>query len=190
MRKDKKEELDYYLHEYAPRQVIKTMCPKDYEIERYGCCLENEDVVFKERIVKKGQSDYGVLLLPITDEEQVLLEVNPNIFKNRPVSIGLPMGYLEEKEWYGQTAQRVLLKLGCRSKNIHELCNFTSIEDYSASHYKGLLADHCISFRDSEVPLFECNIDELTELVELGYIPDAGSQLMIEKGKEFVKKRY
>lgn len=190
MRREKKEELNYYIHEYTPLQIVKTLNSRDYEVERYGCGLENGEIIFREKVVKNYQSDYGVQLLPITDDEQILLEVKPTIFKNRPVSISLPVGYLDSKEWYGQTAQRVLLRLGCQSKNIHEICDFTSIEDYSAAHYKGLLADNCIPIRSADVPVFECSFEELNELIDMGYIPDAGSQLMVEKGKQYIKRRY
>ena len=36
---------------------------------------------------------------------------------------------------------------------------------------------------------FECNIDELFELYEKGYIQGGGSQLLIEKSRKYLGRR-
>ena len=89
MRKEKLEELHKYIEE------LKTIDIKEIDnngkgflsIKRYSCMLNNGKEITRERIVKNGKDGSAAIILPITKEGNVILVVQPRVFK--PSTVGV-----------------------------------------------------------------------------------------------------
>ena len=79
-------------------------------------------------------------------------------------------------------------------ENIRLLGQFYQDQGCSSAYNKSFLAEGCRkigsqSLDSSEfIKYFECSVDELYELVELGMINDLQSQYTIEKAKQYIRR--
>ena len=110
MRKEKLEELKSYIEElktikterkeeqfiYHKEQPIKR---KGFiNVESYDCTLQNGIIIPREKIVKGGKDGNAAIILPVTNEGNTLLVIQPRVFTKETVCVELPAGYIEENE--------------------------------------------------------------------------------------------
>ena len=197
MRKSKEKELEEYIKELKTKkkELIDTN-NKFLKVERYNCHINNGKTIIREKILKGNNTGSAVTICPITDKNTVILTVQPRVFTESTIGIDFPAGYGEKDEKYEEAALRELQEeTGYKPNSLIEVASYYQDDGVSAAYNKGYVALDCKKVSEQNldpgefVKYFECNIDELFELYERGYIQGGGSQLLIEKAKSYLKER-
>ena len=168
MRKEKIEELRSYIEELKTKKLeLLDKNSKFLKVERYNCDLNNGQTIIREKLLKGNGNGTAVNILPITIGNTVILTVQPRVFTESTIGIDFPAGYVEPGEEYEKAALRELQEeTGYFSKDLREVVKYYQDDGVSAAFNKGYVA-----------------------LYEKGYIQGGGSQLLIEKSKEYLKGR-
>ena len=197
MRKEKLEELHKYIEE------LKTIDIKEIDnngkgflsIKRYSCMLNNGKKITRERIVKNGKDGSAAIILPVTKEGNVILVVQPRVFKPSTVGVEVPAGYIEENEDPIASAKRELEEeTGYACEEMVLLAKYFQDSGCSAAHNHCFLALNCYKSTDQHldkdefVKFFECTFEEALELIDLGYINGANPIIAFEKAKNYLKR--
>lgn len=196
MRKEKLEELNEYVELLkTKRKKLMEMTGDFIKVNKYLVELNNGEVITREIILKGNNDGNASIVLPVTVDGNVILVVQPRVFTRSGVGIELPAGYVDVGEEYEDAARRELFEeTGYVPENIRLLGQFYQDQGCSAAYNKSFLAEGCRkigpqSLDSSEfIKYFECSIDELYELVELGMINDLQSQYTIEKAKQYIRR--
>lgn len=196
MRKEKLDELYGYVELLKTKK--KTLLEKTgnfINVEKYLIELNNGEVINREKILKGNSDGNASIVLPVTVDGNVILVVQPRVFTRIGVGIELPAGYVDEGEDYEDAARRELFEeTGYVPENVRLLGEFYQDQGCSGAYNKSFLAEGCRkigsqSLDSSEfIKYFECSVDELYELVELGMINDLQSQYTIEKAKQYIRR--
>ena len=196
MRKEKLEELYGYVELLKTKK--KTLLEKTgnfINVEKYLIELNNGEVINREKILKGNSDGNASIVLPVTVDGNVILVVQPRVFTRIGVGIELPAGYVDEGEDYEDAAKRELFEeTGYVPENVRLLGEFYQDQGCSGAYNKSFLAEGCRkigsqALDSSEfIKYFECSVDELYELVELGMINDLQSQYTIEKAKQYIRR--
>ena len=195
MRKEKLEELRSYIDEM--RTLKKTLLQepgKFITVEKYACLLNNGKRIPREKIQKNGMDGNAVIILPVTKDGNTVITIQPRVFTKETVGIALPAGYVEDNESYEAAARRELLEeTGYQAEKLIECASFYQDDGCSGAFNKGYLGLGCERIKeqnldpDEFIRYLECTVDELFYLVEKGYIKDGGSQLLIERARQYIK---
>lgn len=182
-------------------EELKTLCMTKQEnnrflsIESYVCQLNNGRTIKREKILKNNKDGSAVIIYPVTKDGKIILAVEPRVFTKSTVGVGLPAGYIEEKEKPIEAAKRELLEeTGYESNNLIHLGAFYQDQGCSSAFNHYFLALNCE--KTSEQKLDESEIikyflvddSELEELLENGYITGLNSGYLIEKVKNYRRK--
>ena len=90
--------------------------------------------------------------------------------------------------------ERRIEETGYVPENLRFLGAFYQDQGCSAAFNKAFLAERCRRVGeqrldgDEFIRYFECSVEEMLELVDMGYINDCQSQLAIERGRQYFKK--
>lgn len=196
MRKEKLEELENYIEELkVKKSILLDRYGKFLSLERHLIQLNNGEVFIREKLLKNGRDGNASIILPVTDDGNTLLVVQPRVFTKSGVSVELPAGYVDSDESYEDAARRELFEeTGYVPEQMQHLGNFYQDQGCSAAYNQAFLASGCKKIgkqkldSDEFIKYFECSYDEMLELVELGYISDCQSQLTIERSKKYIIK--
>ena len=162
VRREKLEELKSYIEEL---KIIK--------METLDTSKQKEIL---DSLHKQGGNGNAALVLPITEDGNCILTVEPRLGATRTVAVGLPAGYVERREEALKAAIREL------QEETGYVCR---------NYYLGTEAKKVGKQKlDSEefIRYFECTYKEALELVDLGYIEDVQAQLALEKAKQYILK--
>lgn len=196
MRKEKLEELNEYVELLMTKRKKLMETTGDFiKVNKYLVELNNGEVITREKILKGNNDGNASIVLPVTVDGNVILVVQPRVFTRSGVGIELPAGYVDVGEEYEDAAKRELFEeTGYVPENIRLLGDFYQDQGCSSAYNKSFLAEGCRkigsqSLDSSEfIKYFECSVDELYELVELGMINDLQSQYTIEKAKQYIRR--
>ena len=196
MRKEKEKELKNYIEELKTKKMeLIDKNAKFLSIERYRSSLNNGQMIVREKLSKGKTCGSATIICPITSDNSTILVVQPRVFTETSVGISFPAGYVEEGEDYKVAALRELQEeTGYTSNNLIEVASYYQDDGISEAFNKGFIAFDCQKVSEQNldesefIRYFECSIDELFELYEKGYILDGGTQLVIEKAKEYFKR--
>ena len=182
-------------------EELKTLCMTKQKnnrflsIESYVCELNNGRTIKREKILKNNRDGSAVVIYPITEDGKIILAIEPRVFTKRTVGVGLPAGYIEEKEEPENAAKRELLEeTGYTSDNLIHLGAFYQDQGCSSAFNHYFLALNCKKV--SEQKLDESEIikyilvddEELEELLEKGFITGLNSGYLVEKVKNYRRK--
>ena len=197
MRKEKEEELKTYIDLLKTYKMELLKEPNSFlSTKKYLCYLNNGKIIIREKLFKGNEDGKASIILPITDQNTVILTIQPRVFTKSTIGISLPAGYVEKNEKHIEAARRELLEeTGYDSNKLIEVAEFYQDDGIGAAYNKGFIALNCNKVANQKldesefIKYFECTIDELLELYERKFILDSGSQLVIEKSKEYLKER-
>ena len=197
MRKYKKEELESYIEELkTKKKELIDANSRFLKVERYNCNINNGKTIVREKLLKGNGNGNAVTICPITNKNTVILTVQPRVFTESTIGIDFPAGYVESNEEYVDAAVRELQEeTGYRSNHLIEVVSYYQDDGVSGAYNRGFVALNCKKVSDQMldpgefIRYFECNIDELFELYEKGYIQGGGSQLLIERSKKYLGRR-
>jgi ADP-ribose pyrophosphatase len=158
--------------------------------------LSNNKTITREEIIKKQNN--AIVVLPITSEGNAVLVVQPRPLTKEGVTIELPAGYVDEGEMPIEAAYRELMEeTGYSSNELQLLGSFYQDQGCSRSVNHLYLATGCTKMSDQDLDkdeyiiCFECNLEELYELIFQGLIKSANcvltSKLAELEAKEYVK---
>lgn len=196
MRKEKIDELHSYIEELkVKRMELIDAHGRFLTSERYNVELNNGHTMVREKMIKNGRDGSASIILPVTVEGNTLLVVQPRVFSKQGIGVELPAGYVDDGETHAGAAYRELLEeTGYVPENLRFLGAFYQDQGCSAAFNKAFLAEGCRKVSeqhldgDEFIRYFECSVDEMFELVDMGYINDCQSQLAIERSRQYLKK--
>lgn len=185
-------------------EQLKTISQKEIEskdrnflrFKKYINYLNNGKIVTRDKLIKGNGDGSAVVMLPVTNNNNVILVVEPRVFTDLTVGVGLPAGYIEPNENPLQAVKRELLEeTGYEGNEIIPLINFYQDEGCSSAYNRSYLVKNCQKIgvqhldKDEYIKYFECHYDEALELVDLGYIQGVNSILTLEKSKAYIMER-
>lgn len=188
-------EIEKIFNEYKTINKIKKEGNKFLSIESYICELNNGKKITREKILKGGIDGSAVIVLPITKDNKVLLAIEPRVFTERTVDIGLPAGYIDNNEEPIEAALRELKEeTGYVSDNIKYLGKFYQDQGCSSALNHYFIAFNCEKKYDQDldesefIKYIKVDFNELNKLINEGYITSLNSAFTIEKAKQYIKE--
>lgn len=194
MRQEKLDELNKYIDELKTIEKIydKPIDKNFLNIRQVKCKLNNGKIILRDKLQKMNRDSKSAVILPITENHDVILVIQPRLFNSLSVGIEVPSGYIEEGEEPIDGAARELAEeTGYSSDNITKIAEFYQDEGCSAMKSYAFIATNCKKTtsqnldNDEYIKFFECTLNEAQELIKMGYIQGLQSQFILEKAKEY-----
>ena len=164
--------------------------------ERYICSLNNGEDIIREKIQKAKKDGSAVIVIPVTEENEIIVTVEPRVFTKQTVGVGFPAGYVESGEKPEESALRELQEeVGVIPKKLIPLASFYQDEGISAAKNTAYLALGCTEGHEKHldegefVKYFKCGFQDVLNLQEEGYIEGSNSIIAIEKAKPYFNKK-
>lgn len=187
--------ISNYFEEYKTKSKEKIEENKFLSIEAYSIKLNNGKIIKREKILKNKSDGSAAIVLPITEDNKVILAIEPRVFTEKTVDVGVPAGYIEEGEEAVVAAQRELLEeTGYYSDNLLEIGKFYQDQGCSEALNHYFIAQNCVKVTDQKldesefIKFVEVSLDELYELYNSGYITGLNSAYLIEASKKYLNK--
>lgn len=196
MQKVNIDKLKSYRKELQTVHFEKVNASQFLKIESYRCVLKNGRVLKREKLLKNGRNGSAAIVLPITANGKVIVNVEPRVFTKETVAVGLPAGYIEENESPEEAARRELLEeTGYVPKELIPLGSFYQDEGISGAKNHYFIAFDCEKVTDQSldedevVKYLQINIEDLDELIENGYMSGLNSAVTVERSRKYLGKR-
>ena len=199
MRNEKQEELERYIEEFKTIKVTPLHFRKGkfLKVTSAKYLLNNGQEIIREKVVKNHKAGDAVVILPVTQENEIILTIESRVHTKETVGIGLPAGYIEKGETSMDAAIRELQEeTGYQAKELVELGNgFYQDEGCYRAYNKIVLATGCVKVSkqmldESEfIHYFLCGIAEAYEMLDNGIIKGGNSQLALLHAKELLKRK-
>lgn len=194
MRKEKLEELKQYIEELKTIKFNKTS-GTFLKSEGYNCTLNNGVIIKREKLIKGNNDGSAVIIMPVTNSNEILTVIEPRVFTKETVGIGLPAGYIEKGEDVKYSALRELREeTGYITENIIKIDSFYQDEGCSSAYNHIFLALNCIKKypqqldKDELIKYMLFSYEELEELEQLGYIKGGNTKLALAKTKKYLRR--
>ncbi len=195
MDRKKLEEIKRYIEELRTIKTSKNNQENKFlSIESYTCYLNNSHVITREKLLKGNKDGSAVITLPVTADKKFILAIEPRVFTNTTVDIGLPAGYIEDDEKPIIAARRELLEeTGYISDNFISLGSFYQDQGCSGAYNHYFVALNCYKIKEQSLDDGEfikyilVNYEELNYLIENNYIKGLNSIYTITKARKLIK---
>lgn len=199
MRKQKLEEIKGYVEQLKIiAQTEPEIIPKGrfLKVAKAFYTLANGKTIVREEIIKPHNA--AVVMLPITMTGNVVLVIQPRPMTKEGVTIELPAGYVDQGESHLEAAYRELKEeTGYSPTLLHDLGNYYQDQGCSRGLNTLYLATGCKKISDQKLDkdefiiYFECLLEEMHELINMGHLRSINSMLTIKlaepKIHEYVK---
>lgn len=196
MRKYILKKIKEYCEELKVVDIQKQSNPTFLTIEKYACHLNNGQVINREKILKNKKDGSAAIIFPMTEDNEIILAIEPRVFTEKTVDVGLPAGYIEENEQPNVSAIRELEEeTGYTTNELTFLGSFYQDQGCSGAYNYYYLAKNCKKIKSQQLDEGEfikyilVTFEELEKLVEMGYITGLNSIYTIEKAKQYIKER-
>ena len=196
MRKGKLEEINSVIEKLKVKNMEKIEQDSNYiSIIPYKVILNNDMVIYREKIIKGGTDGSSVAVLPILkDTNEIVIVIEPRVFTEKTVGVSTPAGYVDKKEDPLKAAIRELEEeTGLKSNNIVNIGDFYKDFGNASALSTQFIAFDCEKtgkqhFDDDEmIDLVEVTLEEANELIEMKYIRDACSIILINEANRILK---
>lgn len=198
MRKEKLEELNKLIERYKTIKISneKQVSEGFMKIIQADYTLNNGEIINRERYLKNNNDPNSCIILTETEDGEILLTVQPRVHCERTVGIECPAGLVEKGEDPLVAAKRELLEeTGCEPQEMILLVK-QCYQDIATSRGRTnmYIATKCKKVQEQHldeteyIGLFKCTFEEALELVDLGYICDVITILILEKAKKYFQK--
>jgi len=181
---------------YVPMELVEELLTKKFVThEKYVCTLNNGEDIVREKIQKGKKDGSAVVIIPVTEDNEIIVTVEPRVFTEKTVGVGFPAGYIEKDEEPYQSAYRELQEeVGVIPQKLIPLASFYQDEGISAAKNTAYLAIGCTEGHEKNpdegefIGYFKCSFGDVLELQEEGYIEGSNSIIAIEKAKPYFTK--
>lgn len=191
-----REEIIKTLEELKTKAITKKDKSTFLKIESYLCKLNNGKTITREKILKNNSDGSAVIIYPITEDNKIIVAIEPRVFTKRTVDIGFPAGYFEKDEHPIDAAKRELIEeTGYDSNDLFLLGSFYQDQGCSSAYNYYYLALNCKKVAkqklDEEefIKYFLVDNSELEELLSKGYITGLNTAYALEKGNDYIRRR-
>ena len=215
MRKEKLEELKTLINELKVIQIEETNTKEEKKFlksKSFNFTLNNGIIIPREKLIKGKNDGSAVIVMPITQDNEILTVIEPRVFTKLTVGVGFPAGYIENGKKVDPNSpfaelesddnpkaaaiRELLEETGyIPEKGLIEIDSFYQDEGCSAAHNHLFIAEGCKKvYRqmldpNEVVRYMTFNYDELFELENMGYIKGCNSKLLLLKSKDYMKGR-
>lgn len=160
-------------------------------VESYEVKLNNGNTIYRDKFIKNNGNGSSCSILPILENENIILAIEPRVFTDNTVEISMPGGYIDEGETSINCAKRELEEeTGLISNNIVKVSEFY-VDLGNSDHISNVfIAYDCkkngnTHFDDDEyVELIEVTKEELFEMIDTGLIKNSSTIIAALKLKE------
>ena len=156
----------------------------------------NNNSIRKIEYIKKNKKDgSAAIVLPITEDNEILLIIQPRELTKRGVCVELPAGYIEDNETPRDAAERELLEeTGYQSSELIELDEYYQDQACMEGINHTFLALGCKkvskqSLDEAEqIKYFTCREEEIETLIKENYIVDVNTKYTLLKAKDYMRR--
>ena len=159
-------------------------------MKTYQVDLNIGETIYRDKLVKNNNDGSACIIVPMFDNNDVLMVVQPRVFSSRGVLLDFPSGYVENGEDPLNAALRELEEeSGYKANKITKLATYYQDEGISDAIINIFLATDLEKVgdlkldKDEFLENYRTSFDSLDELIEKGYIRSGGAQLAICKIK-------
>lgn len=178
------------------KEIVKNKEPF-LKVETYKVTLNNGNVIYRDRLIKNNGNGNGCacIVVPVLDNDEILLVVQPRVFTELGAQLDFPAGYLDSNEDHLSAAKRELEEeTGYSATNMKEVAYYYQDEGIGNARNKIYIAKGLKKVSDLKLDEDEfletltVSVDDLKELIDLGYLASAGAriaylELMMERIK-------
>ncbi len=156
------------------------------KVESYKIELNNGHTIYRDKLVKNSGRGSGCacVVVPLLDNDEVLLIVQPRVFTHLGAQLDFPAGYLNNDEDHKSAALRELEEeTGYRASEIKEVAYYYQDEGIGDARNKIYIARGLKKVSDVKLDEDEylesltVKVDDLKELIELGYLASGGARI-------------
>ncbi|MBR3162456.1 MAG: NUDIX hydrolase [Bacilli bacterium] len=156
--------------------------------------LANGEIIRRESVVKTNGCSDAVAMLAITEENEILLVIQPRVAlpTKTKIDIEIPAGYIEKGEKDIEAANRELLEeTGYQAENLICIDEYYPSLGYSSEKISIILATNCKKIsnqkldKDEYIRCIKVTVDEFKYLLDNRYILDATARLAYYKALEY-----
>lgn len=193
MRKEKLEELNKYIEELKTikMDLVHDRNPHFITSKQYDVYLNNGMCIPREKLFKNNLDGSAVSIVPVLENNEFLVVIEPRVFTKLGVAMSFPSGYIEKNEDPKDAALRELKEeTGYSSNDIVHLDSYYQDEGISSAYNHLFLALN--SYKKYEQNLDENEVvrymsltfDELLEVENMGILCGASAKLALCRIKE------
>ncbi len=190
MRKSKLEEINKIIEKIKVKKMEEITQDKDFiTIIPYKVTLNNDMVLYREKIMKNGVDGSSVAVLPLLKgTNNTIIVIEPRVFTELTVGISCPAGYIDGNEDPKVAAIRELEEeTGLKSDNLVNIGDYYKDFGNSSSlstqfiAFDSVKTGHTHFDSDEIIEYVEITLEEAKELIEMKYIRDACSIMLINE---------
>lgn len=202
MKKETLLKVESLIKKYGVKSLTKVDTIKPFlKIETYKVELNNGEVIYRDKLIKNGGNGNACVIVPLVNDNQVLMVVQPRVFTHLGAQLDFPAGYLDSNEEHIKAAIRELEEeTGYRANEMKEVAYYYQDEGVGNARNKIFIASGLKKVSDIHLDDDEylesiiVDIDDLKELIDLGYIASGGAtigydKLMIDRYEKILKER-
>lgn len=168
---------------------------KFLNIKNYQVILKNGAIFNRQKLVKRGSNGDAVIIVPITEDNEAIVIVEPRVFTEEGVSVEVPAGYVDGEETPYEAAKRELEEeIGYTPASLILLKTFYQDQGISSAKNTCFLALGCKETskqnldQDEYIKYQKCSIKDLYKLVDASIICDANGIIAVGEVKKYLSK--
>ena len=192
MRKELKNKINELIEKYKTIDLEEIETRYNFiSVKSYKVKINDGNVFYRDKFIKNNGLGSSSSILPILENGNIVLAVEPRVFTKTTVEISMPGGYIDEGETSIECARRELEEeTGLISDDIKKVSEYY-IDLGNSDHISNIfIAYNCkkignTKFDDDEfVELIEVTKDELYEMIDSGMIKNSSTIIAALKLKE------